>query len=255
MQSNTGGRKTNTSSNVQDVNATPGGLIKATVGAAVVASAILTFVWLPAEYGIDPTGVGHMLGLTEMGHIKEQLHAEADADAAAASATKTTQTGLSSPAISEQLDAIQLQLTAIAASIESKTPTTNNHVAAQPAAQPAAQNTSKPEPSTDPVTQWRDEFQYSLEPGEGIEVKLVMDEGAVAEFEWSANGAVLNHDTHGDGNGRSISYEKGRSIPQQTGQLIAAFTGKHGWYWRNRTDEVVLVTLRTKGDYKEMALP
>ncbi len=34
-------------------------------------------VYLPAEYGTNPTGVGSILGLTEMGEIKQQLAAEA----------------------------------------------------------------------------------------------------------------------------------------------------------------------------------
>ena len=35
---------------------------------------------LPAEYGIDPTGVGRVLGLTQMGEIKEELADEAERD-------------------------------------------------------------------------------------------------------------------------------------------------------------------------------
>ena len=35
--------------------------------------ALLVTMVLPAEYGIDPTGVGRVLGLTEMGEIKQQL--------------------------------------------------------------------------------------------------------------------------------------------------------------------------------------
>ncbi|MCQ4051749.1 transmembrane anchor protein, partial [Klebsiella pneumoniae] len=31
--------------------------------------------------------------------------------------------------------------------------------------------------------------------------------------------------------------------------LVAAFDGKHGWFWRNRTDETVKLTLRTDGEY------
>ena len=50
--------------------------------AAGAAGAILVLFWLPAEYGIDPTGVGRLTGLTEMGEIKQQLAAEAEADAA-----------------------------------------------------------------------------------------------------------------------------------------------------------------------------
>ena len=45
---------------------------------------------LPAEYGIDPTGVGKLLRLTEMGQIKQQLAEEAAADAAGVVATGTS---------------------------------------------------------------------------------------------------------------------------------------------------------------------
>lgn len=48
--------------------------------AAIGALAIGVMVYLPAEYGIDPTGVGSILGLTEMGEIKQQLEEEAERD-------------------------------------------------------------------------------------------------------------------------------------------------------------------------------
>jgi hypothetical protein len=238
-----------TSPQAQDVIATSGGLVKATLGAAVAAGAILTFVWLPAEYGVDPTGVGNLLGLTEMGQIKEQLHAEADADASSVQITQNGVLDLNASETNLKLDAIQSQLVAIAASIGAKT-ITSDKLAAEPAEMP----TSTPQAEVS-ATPWRDEVDYTLAPGEGIEVKLAMNKGATAEFEWSANGAVLNHDTHGDGSGQNISYEKGRAVPEQMGQLIAAFTGNHGWFWRNRTNDPVVVTLRTRGAYKEMVLP
>ncbi|WP_420338646.1 transmembrane anchor protein [Roseibium sp.] len=50
------------------------------VVAAIGAAAIGVMVYLPAEYGIDPTGVGSVLGLTEMGEIKQQLAKEAAED-------------------------------------------------------------------------------------------------------------------------------------------------------------------------------
>lgn len=55
-------------------------LLKSTAIAAVSAIVILTTIVLPSEYGIDATGVGRMLGLTEMGEIKVQLEEEAEAD-------------------------------------------------------------------------------------------------------------------------------------------------------------------------------
>src|SRR5688572_31118220 len=44
--------------------------LKATVIAAIAAAAILVAVVLPAEYGIDWTGIGNMTGLTAMGRDK-----------------------------------------------------------------------------------------------------------------------------------------------------------------------------------------
>lgn len=57
-------------------------LLKSTLLAVVAASAILVTIVLPSEYGVDPTGIGRALNLTEMGEIKMQLAAEAKADAA-----------------------------------------------------------------------------------------------------------------------------------------------------------------------------
>jgi hypothetical protein len=57
-------------------------LLRSTVIAAISAVAILVAVVLPAEYGIDPTGVGRVLGLTEMGEIKRELAEEEERDRA-----------------------------------------------------------------------------------------------------------------------------------------------------------------------------
>ena len=79
-----------------------------------------------------------------------------------------------------------------------------------------------------------------------------MEEGAEAEFNWNAREGVVNFDLHGDGGGRSISYEKGRGVPAATGVLKAAFTGNHGWFWRNRTGSPLTVTVRLRGAYGEV---
>lgn len=55
-------------------------LLKSTIIAAVAAVVILVTVVLPAEFGIDPTRIGGLLGLKEMGEIKTELAAEAEAD-------------------------------------------------------------------------------------------------------------------------------------------------------------------------------
>lgn len=199
-------------------------LIRSTIISAIVALALLVTVVMPAEYAIDPTGVGRFLGLTEMGEIKHQLAEEAAADEAA-------------------------QLTE-----------------APPAAEPAApeqQAATVPEPPIDPIVatpapaaaaepEWTDEVRFVLNPGEGTEYKLTMEEGAVASFHWVSEGGPVNFDTHGDGDGRSISYEKGRGVAEDEGELEAAFTGNHGWFFRNRNDEDVTLVLRTRGTYGEL---
>ncbi len=93
---------------------------------------------------------------------------------------------------------------------------------------------------------------FTLTPGEGTEIKLKMNEGDKAQYAWSVQGGVVNFDTHGDGPGRSVSYEKGRRVDNDEGELTAAFTGNHGWFWRNRGEANVTVLLRTGGVYSDI---
>ncbi|MDP3810871.1 MAG: transmembrane anchor protein [Hydrogenophaga sp.] len=193
-------------------------LLRSTILAAASALVLLVAVVLPAEYGIDPTGIGRVLRMTDMGDIKQQLAAEAAADAAAAPAA---------PA--------QVASTAVAmASANAAHPTA-------PAAVAAA-----------PKIEWRDEMPVTLTPGEGTEIKLKMVQGAKAQYSWIVEGGEVNFDTHGDAPGKSISYEKGRGVAADEGLLEAAFTGNHGWYWRNRGQANVKVILRARGDYTDI---
>lgn len=202
-------------------------LVRSTFLAAVSAAAILIAVVLPAEYGIDPTGAGRVLRLTEMGEIKQQLAAEAAADAAsftpAASLPATGAAGMAQDS---------------AADIPA------------PAAQVAAPK--EPAQAAAPQIEWRDEIPLTLAPGEGTEIKLKMAQSAKAQYAWVVEGGAVNFDTHGDAPGKSISYEKGRGVSADAGVLEAAFTGNHGWYWRNRGKSNVKLILRTRGDYAEI---
>ncbi|MFN2332724.1 MAG: hypothetical protein ABR580_12965 [Halomonas sp.] len=236
-------------------------LIRSTLVAAVVAAALLVTVVLPSEYAIDPTGVGRVLGLTEMGEIKVQLAEEAELDRAA------TQTAVveASPAVAEQEAQVDSQATADSTS-EHPTAASSGEADPVASAEPTRE-TAQPESSqvvADASSQeqaseanaaaatWRDEVSFTLTPGEGTEYKLTMEEGAVATFAWSSDGGPINFDTHGDGNGNSISYEKGRGVPEDEGELEAAFTGNHGWFFRNRNGNDVTVVLRLDGDYGEL---
>ena len=51
-------------------------LRRSSIVAGIGAVAIGVMVYMPAELGKDPTGVGGLLGLTEMGEIKQELARE-----------------------------------------------------------------------------------------------------------------------------------------------------------------------------------
>lgn len=220
-------------------------LKRSTYIAGITASAILAFVILPSEYAVDPTGVGRMLGLTQMGEIKMQLAREA--------AQETAPTG-ANVELKAQLDRIETVLQGLVsrapASLRTGDPVAALVEGRTVEARPAAPETQQRPAAS--ASEWRDEVSFMLPPGQGVEVKLVMEQGARARFHWTANGAVVNYDTHGDGGGRKISYEQGRGVPEKVGILEAAFTGNHGWFWRNRSNTNVTITLRATGAYSEM---
>lgn len=188
-------------------------LVKATAVALAAAGALLVAVILPAEYAIDPTGAGRTLGLTQMGEVKAQLSEEAARDSQANAGT------------------------------------------ASPVATPQA---SSPVPATAvaAVDAKNDVTRVTLAPGEGAEVKVTAIKGARVAFAWSVDRGHVNFDTHGDPTsaprGFYHGYGKGKQSTGQQGELVAAFDGKHGWFWRNRSDEPLTVTLRTEGQYSEV---
>jgi hypothetical protein len=194
-------------------------LLKSTIIAIVAAIAILVAIVLPSEYGIDPTGVGRALGLTEMGEIKTQLAEEAEQDRirdlqnAAPAEPAAPQQG------SSLLDRIYAEFLVGSAQAQEMR---------------------------------SDEMSVTLAPGEGTEIKLMMLKGARVNFSWDSDSAPVNFDLHGDGGGENISYEKGRGVAEGEGVLEAAFDGNHGWFWRNRTDAPVTVTLKTNGAYSDI---
>lgn len=193
-------------------------LLISTLIAFLVAVVLLVTVVMPAEYALDPTGAGRLLGLTEMGEIKGQLAEEAAADLARDRAT---------------------------ADVAAAPPT------AAPVAAEDTQAMRADEPAP-PAEAWQDEMQVVLQPGEGAEIKLTMKAGEQASFQWTVEGGVVNFDTHGDGGGQAISYEKGRGLPSDEGVLEAAFDGSHGWFWRNRGMSPVTVVVRVRGQYADV---
>ena len=196
-------------------------LLRSTLIAVSVAAALLVTVVMPSEYAIDPTGVGRVLGLTQMGEIKKTLTEEAAADAA-----------------------VQPAAAAVVQAPVTVHPEAQEPVAAAPVAEPEA------EPQ--PVLK-SDEMTLTLKPGEGREIKLEMLNKTTVSYEWTTNGIPVNHDTHGEPyngpKGYYHSYSKAKQIKGDKGEFTAIFDGTHGWFWRNRSNSDVTITLKTKGDY------
>ncbi|WP_340246750.1 transmembrane anchor protein [Sulfitobacter pontiacus] len=196
-------------------------LIRSTAIAAASAALILVTVVLPAEYDIDPTGIGGVLGLAEMGEIKSQLAAEAEADRI--------------KALEEQGALVPQEQSSLMNDIFSV------FVGAAHAE----------EVPSEPVQEWRDEITFTLAPGESAEWKLVMEEGQTAEYVMLVDGGRVNFDLHGHGSGQSETYEKGRGSTGEQGEITAGFAGQHGWFWRNRDKTEVTVTVQVRGEYDE----
>lgn len=178
-------------------------LVRSTVVAALVAAALLVTAILPAEFGIDPTGIGRALGLAQMGEIKASLAAGPKAGDA----------------------------------------------------KPPAGPQSSPAPAVAEVSGMasQDTVAITLKHGEAAEIKLTMRKDASVRYEWTTSGVPVNYDTHGDPVDAPKDfyhgYGKGRNRTGDAGTLRAAFDGKHGWFWRNRSGAEATITLKTRGDY------
>lgn len=209
-------------------------LVKSTIIAVVAAAAILVTVVLPAEYSIDPTGIGRALQLTQMGEIKKQLAAEAEADR---QRDRQKDTAPAQPDRRSSLPSLIAGLLVSPASAHPNHASDDGVATAQAA--PAAKS---------------DETVISLKPGEGVEYKLTMNRGAKVEYSWKAEGGVVNYDMHGkaDGAKDEKSYKTERGVSGDKGVLTARADGGHGWFWRNRGARDVTITLKTTGAYTEI---
>ncbi len=188
------------------ISPSPAALAKATGGAALAAVAILTLFVLPAEYGIDPTGVGSAIGLNGM------MSGEAKAVAAAPEAAAPSNGAI-----------------------------------------PTKATIAKSAP-------WRqDEMTITLAPHSGQEVKAHMAKGDSFIFSWASTGGPVKAEMHGEKvgvtDGSFTDYWKELALTGGQGDFTAPFDGTHGWYFRNKGDTPVTVTVKTVGFYKDLFQP
>lgn len=178
--------------------------------AAVVAAIVVVTLVLPAQYGIDPTGVGKALGLTAM-------------KAAPAAAT---------PALTDVLggnDALP------AAGVD------NQPI---PLPNPAVHQLQAAEPRTETVVirlgfGERTEIKAQLDKGKVILYTWSVEGGKVY-VDFHGHDPAL-------GDKFWVRYEEADGITGRNGSLVAPFKGEHGWYWLNASDGPVTITLKVTG--------
>lgn len=191
-------------------------LLKATAIAIAAASVILVTAVLPAEYGLDPTGIGARLGLTALANPSEDVSLPVVAAAAA-------------PATVE-LDAV-----------------------GQPLKPVEGASVNRRE-----IAYRSESMSVTLPPGEGAEIKAPMLAGDGMVFHWTATGEVAS-DMHGERTGAAkdeyTSYWIEPPRRQASGTFTAPFDGVHGWYWVNKTSDVVTVEVEVSGFQQALFRP
>ena len=185
--------------------------------AAVVAAVVLVGAVLPAEYGIDPTGVGRMLGLNEL----------------RAPATRTLE-------IKDVVGGNERVF-------EAEIPDAGEPV---PLPNPAVHQSEDRPIQTRTVV-------VNLGPGQETEVKAVLRQSKVIVYTWTSVGGVVYCDLHGHdpaaGNEFFVRYREDQDgASEVTGSLVAPFDGEHGWYWVNINDVPVTITLTVTGFFDDI---
>ncbi|GAA4796776.1 hypothetical protein [Lysobacter hankyongensis] len=220
---------------MQTQHPTTAQLVKATLAAIVVAGVILITTVLPAEYGIDPTGIGGRLGLGV-------LATDHDADT-------LSPTPAPNPAQSADQTVPVSRSAADRAQIASK--------AAEVFGANAGQSFDTAAVSLRTMSYRNDTLSVTLAPGKGAEVKAALKAGDGIVFHWKATGDVAL-DMHGeqpDAKGAWTSYAVERAQREASGTFIAPFDGSHGWYWQNRGTAPVTVDIQVAGYQEKLYRP
>ena len=106
-----------------------------------------------------------------------------------------------------------------------------------------------------------DVIEIPLDPLEELEYKLGVYEGDSIVYQWDAvdleQPDLLYAEFHGhtepvDNVGDLMFYRKATGATER-GVLTAPFTGIHGWYLRNETEEPIVVRLKVAGFYELLA--
>jgi hypothetical protein len=188
-------------------------LIALLIGAVVLFSAVL-----PAEYGIDPLGMGKLFGFSKLYQGGEML--EKDETSSSLNFKKIKMEKLGSPL---------------------SVPTPSEAVNPLPKVQ---------------YPERADTINVLVPAKRGIEYKFKSLKYGSTKYEWATDKGIVYIDFHGEvkqeNPPQNVFYESYTLAysNNMAGTLTAPFEGKHGWYFRNETNEAIVVTILLKGEYE-----
>jgi hypothetical protein len=185
------------------------------VAAATVAALILVTVVLPAEYAVDPTGIGKALGLTAMSEPARTIEI---GDVLGGNE------GVREVEIPDVGEPVPLPNPAIHQEEE------------QPAQTQTLQIMIPPEQET--------EIKTVLRKGKVVVYSWQVDRGTV----------YCDYHGHDPAAGSDffVRYREQDEGASANGSLVAPFDGEHGWYWLNYNDFPVTITLTVTGFYDDI---
>ena len=189
-------------------------LLVSTLWAIAAAAVVLVAVVLPAEYGIDPTGIGNALGLTQL-----------------SAPTRTIE-------IRDVTGGNEVLRTITLPATGEPTPLPNPAVY-QDEQRPPETRTLQVNIPADGET----EVKLKMTEGKVVVFSWQVDRGDIYED-------YHGHDPSlGDG---FVRYEEQQEGSSNNGSLTAPFSGEHGWYWLNYNEFPVTVTLTVTGYFDDV---
>ena len=171
-------------------------LLIATLSALLVSVVIYFTVILPAEYNVDPTGVGEKLGLTVLSET------------------------VSPPEISKMVN-----------------------------------ETSS---TVDSFEFREDTVRVTVPANKGVEYKFHLKKFSNLAYDWKTTDSLhIYFDFHGEPAGDTTGYFESFIIAttdQMKGSATVPFDGSHGWYWKNTSNQDVIIELKTSGNYQVIGI-
>jgi hypothetical protein len=204
-----------------DRSGTPPPSRKSLVRAAILTllgAAVVTVVFImPAQYGVDPTGLGKKLGLTSLA-------------------------GVTAPEISTEPRIVEGRFPGIPAAEDF------DFYEPEVLGDPFSRSHDAPY-RTDTMIVPLDEFEQ-------VEIKTTMKQGDALVYSWKLlEGEVVYTDFHADPHQVElypeqywIRYQESEAA-SASGSIVAPFDGNHGWYWLNIEENPIRIELTVSGYY------